>query len=130
MKLFTPTLVMMAVSVVMLSACGEKASAPATEAAKPAEQTVQATTPNAPPQASEQVAATNDVHPGKAIHDANCISCHDSGVYTRADRKMTDLTILAGQVRRCDANLGTKLFDEDLDSVTAFLNETYYKFPK
>lgn len=129
MKLFTPTLVMMAVSVVMLSACGEKASAPASEAAKPAEQAAQATTPNAPPLASEQ-AVTNDVHPGKAIHDANCISCHDSGVYTRADRKMTDLTMLAGQVRRCDANLGTKLFDEDLDKVTAFLNETYYKFPK
>ena len=111
-----------------LSACGEKAST-TTEAAKPAEQTAQAVAPNSPPQATEQV-ATNDVHPGKAIHDANCISCHDSGVYTRADRKMTDLTMLAGQVRRCDANLGTKLFDEDLDSVTAFLNETYYKFPK
>lgn len=129
MKLFTPTLVMMAVSVVMLSACGEKASAPATEAAKPAEQTAQAIAPSSPPQATEQMAA-NGGHPGQTIHDANCISCHDSGVYTRADRKMTDLTMLAGQVRRCDANLGTKLFDEDLDKVTAFLNETYYKFPK
>ncbi|MDQ5768776.1 hypothetical protein [Thiothrix subterranea] len=108
-----------------LSACGEKASAPATEAAKPAEQTTQASASTAP---APVVAAGG--HPGQAIHDANCISCHDSGVYTRADRKMTDLTMLAGQVRRCDANLGTKLFDEDLDNVTAFLNETYYKFPK
>ncbi|SEA85350.1 MAG: hypothetical protein QJT81_05555 [Candidatus Thiothrix putei] len=111
-----------------LAGCGEKqadtAAAPAT--AKTADT---ATTPNAPPQATEQVAA-NSGHPGQAIHDANCISCHDSGVYTRADRKMTSLDMLAGQVRRCDANLGTKLFDEDLDNVTAFLNETYYKFPK
>lgn len=126
MKLFTPTLVMMAASVVLLSACGEKASAPASETAKPAEQVAQAIAPNSPPQATDAA----DEHPGKAIHDANCISCHDSGVYTRADRKMTDLTMLAGQVRRCDANLGTQLFDEDLDKVTAYLNETYYKFSK
>jgi mono/diheme cytochrome c family protein len=110
-----------------LSACGEKTTE--TSAAKPAEQTAPAATPNAPPQATEQLAA-NGGHPGQAIHDANCISCHDSGVYTRADRKMTNLEMLTGQVRRCDANLGTKLFDEDLDKVTAFLNETYYKFPK
>ncbi|UOG93700.1 MAG: hypothetical protein L3K52_08225 [Candidatus Thiothrix sulfatifontis] len=112
-----------------LSACGEKASAPATEAAKPAAQTTQASASTAPAPATAPVVAAGG-HPGQAIHDANCIGCHDSGVYTRADRKMTDLTMLAGQVRRCDANLGTKLFDEDLDNVTAFLNETYYKFPK
>jgi len=101
-----------------LSACGEKTAE--TSAAKPAEQAASAP--------ATVIAAGG--HPGQAIHDANCISCHDSGVYTRADRKMTNLEMLTGQVRRCDANLGTKLFDEDLDSVTAFLNETYYKFPK
>lgn len=104
----------------LLSACGEKA---ANTAASPEQKVA----PNAPAQATEQVAS--GAQTGKALHDANCISCHDAGVYTRADRKVTSLEALAGQVRRCDANLGTKLFDEDLDKITAYLNETYYKFP-
>lgn len=68
------------------------------------------------------------LHPGKALHDANCISCHDSRVYTRDDRKVSDFPKLQAQVRRCDANLGTQLFDEELAQVTDFLNSTYYHF--
>jgi hypothetical protein len=43
---------------------------------------------------------------------------------------MTDFTMLSAQVRRCDANLGSKLFDEDMNKIADYLNETYYKFPK
>lgn len=114
-----------------LSACGEKKdeTAAAPEAAMPAEQA--ATPGNAAPAATEtaQAPAAGE-HPGKAIHDANCISCHDSGVYSRADHKMQDFAMLSAQVRRCDANLGSKLFDEDMDKVADYLNETYYHFPK
>ncbi|MEB4590961.1 hypothetical protein VSS37_08235 [Candidatus Thiothrix sp. Deng01] len=85
----------------------------------------QKTAPNAPPQAT-----ANSELSGQAIHDANCISCHDSGVYTRADHKMQDYAMLSAQVRRCDANLGARLFDEDLDKVTDYLNDTYYHFAK
>lgn len=107
----------------LLSACGEKA---ASTAASPEQKA--APTAAAPAPAAQQAAASGE-QTGKALHDANCISCHDSGVYTRADRKITSLEALAGQVRRCDANLGTQLFDEDMDKITAYLNETYYKFP-
>lgn len=128
MKAFAPLALATALAALTLVGCGEKqaGSATAPQAAKPMDQAIP---PSAPPQATEQAAASGE-HPGKAIHDANCISCHDSGVYTRADHKMTDFTMLSAQVRRCDANLGTKLFDEDMDKVAAFLNETYYKFPK
>lgn len=113
-----------------LVACGEKKEETSNpETAKPAEQA--ATPANSTPEAAStaQASAAGD-HPGKAIHDANCISCHDAGVYTRADRKMQDFSMLSAQVRRCDANLGSKLFDEDMDKVTDFLNEAYYHFPK
>lgn len=113
--------------ILTLTACGEKKTDTA-EADKSAEQT--ATPANAAPAATETAQAPTGGHPGKAIHDANCISCHDSGVYTRADHKMKDYTMLAAQVRRCDANLGSKLFDEDMDSITEYLNDTYYHFPK
>ena len=128
MKLLTPLMLALSLAAFTLAGCGEKKpeAVAADAAAKPMEQAV---APSSPPKATE-TASAEGVHPGKAIHDANCISCHDTGVYTRADHKMTDLTMLAAQVRRCDANLGTKLFDEDIDKVTAYLNDTYYKFPK
>jgi mono/diheme cytochrome c family protein len=69
-----------------------------------------------------------DAHPGKALHDANCISCHDSAVYSREDRKIGDFPKLLAQVRRCDANLGSRLFDEDIEQVADYLNQAYYKF--
>ena len=74
--------------------------------------------------------ADANAHPGKAIHDANCISCHDTGKYTRADRLISDFNQLSARVRVCDANLGAKLSDKDLSSVTDYLNESFYKFPK
>ena len=98
-----------------LTACGEKQT---NTAAIPA---------NAPPTATTQAASTLS---GKELHDANCISCHDTSKYTSPERKMQDFAMLAGQVRRCDANLGAKLFDEDIDKIIAYLNDSFYKFPK
>jgi hypothetical protein len=57
-----------------------------------------------------------------------CTQCHDSGIYTREDRRVTSLQGLHSQVRMCDANLGTGLFDEDIEAVVGYLNENYYKF--
>lgn len=108
-----------------LTACGEKQTGTAApNTAQPAAQTAGA----AP--AGDTTKAAADGHPGKAVHDANCISCHDSGVYTRADHKMQDFTMLSGQVRRCDANLGNRLSDDEITNVIDYLNSTYYKFPK
>jgi mono/diheme cytochrome c family protein len=113
-----------------LGACGEKK--PETAAMQGATKSEQAATaPNASPAATETAQAPAEgMHTGKEIHDANCVSCHDSGVYTRADHKMQDFTQLDAQVRRCDANLGKPLSDADIDKVIAYLNDTYYKFDK
>ena len=72
----------------------------------------------------------NEIHPGKALHDTNCISCHDSGVYSRDDRKISDFPKLLAQVKRCDANLGSQFFDEEIEQVTDYLNQAYYKYEK
>ncbi|MFI0398990.1 MAG: hypothetical protein ACH34X_07920 [Thiolinea sp.] len=106
----------------LLSACGDKASTeqPASNSAKPP----------AEAQTVRTGATGLDVHPGKVLHDANCISCHDAKVYTRVEHKVLDLTQLAAQVKRCDANLGSRLFDEDLAQITDYLNQAYYKYPK
>lgn len=80
--------------------------------------------------AATQVASNTDVHPGKALHDSNCISCHDATAYTREDRKIADFPQLLAQVKRCDANLGSRLFDEEIKQVVGYLNQAYYKYPQ
>lgn len=110
-----------AVSALLLSGCGDKSSTETTEAKEAAK-----------PAATQITSSATglDAHPGKALHDANCISCHDAKVYTRVEHKVLDYTQLAAQVRRCDANLGSRLFDEDLAQITDYLNQAYYKYPK
>jgi hypothetical protein len=65
---------------------------------------------------------------GKALVAANCTKCHDQRVYTRPDRRVTTLDGLNSQVRRCELSLGLKWFDDDIDDVVAYLNQTYYHF--
>jgi hypothetical protein len=49
-------------------------------------------------------------------------------MYTRPNRRVASAEALGAQVRRCDANLGLKLFDEDADDIAHYLNKAYYKF--
>lgn len=63
-----------------------------------------------------------------SFHQSNCMSCHGTEVYTRDDRRINSLSALEAQVARCDANLSTKLFPQELDSVVEYLNTSYYNF--
>lgn len=79
--------------------------------------------------------AKGDPRIGKALHDKACISCHasmfggdGSGIYTRADRKITNAKQLAARIAACNANTGTGWFPEDELNVAAYLNQQYYKF--
>jgi len=86
---------------------------------------------------SLSVHATEE-HPGKEIHDEGCLSCHkgtkgrdhDAAFYMREDRKTKDYKRLHTMVQMCDSRMGTAMFDEDMQLVTDYLNDTYYKFPK
>lgn len=59
---------------------------------------------------------------------SKCSSCHNEQVYTRPDRRMQNRQQLEAQVRRCDANVGTALFNEDIDTVVDYLDRNYYHF--
>ena len=65
---------------------------------------------------------------GETFYDDNCLRCHGSEVYTRADRRVTSLPGLHKQVRRCEQMLGLTWFDDDIDNVSGYLNKHYYKF--
>lgn len=72
---------------------------------------------------------------GKKLHQQSCTACHGkmtggdgSTLYTRSNRRVNSLDALNAQVRRCESNLELKWFDEDINSVSEYLNAEYYKF--
>ena len=69
-----------------------------------------------------------DVKNGEKLHADNCTRCHDSSVYTRANKRVKTLPKLGTQVRMCKNNLGITWFDDEVEDVTVFLNKKYYHF--
>ena len=66
---------------------------------------------------------------GEKLHNEKCISCHNTEVYIRENRRVKSLQGLSDQVSFCmkgaaKANWSTS----DTNSVVEFLNTRYYKF--
>ena len=72
--------------------------------------------------------ALADAEHGQQLHDEHCMKCHDTGVYTRENRRVTNQDALVKQVKRCELNLGLQWFDSDTDDVAQYLNQSFYKF--
>jgi hypothetical protein len=69
-----------------------------------------------------------DISHGKSLQQKNCMGCHDDGMYTRENRKVTSLDGLQKQVKRCELSLGLKWFDDDVADVVQYLNSSYYQY--
>lgn len=76
------------------------------------------------------VFAEGNADNGKTIFaDSECMKCHQSDdKFTRSDRKVQSYPELDAQVRKCDSQLSTNLFDDEIKDVTAYLNAEYYHF--
>jgi cytochrome c2 len=80
--------------------------------------------------------AEGDVAEGrKLVAENRCETCHHNktlgdakAVYLRKDRKVTSIEKLKAQVALCNSELNLKLFPDDEEHITAFLDATYYKF--
>lgn len=83
-------------------------------------------------QSSEQVVSEqkSGSHPGKMLHDTNCISCHDATKYEVTGRKVSDFPALLAQVKRCNANLNPGLADKEIAQVADYLNQNFYRYEK
>jgi hypothetical protein len=78
--------------------------------------------------ASAAAAAAAAEFDAASYHDAQCMKCHGTEVYTRDPRRVNSFGALESQVAMCDANLGTKLFPDDLALLVEHLNTNFYKF--
>ncbi|BCN93423.1 hypothetical protein THMIRHAM_12080 [Thiomicrorhabdus immobilis] len=68
-------------------------------------------------------------HPGKVLLDAaNCMKCHSSKPYN--PQKTTSYPKLVAAVSFCNENLNTGMFEDEVEQVADYLNQTYYHHPK
>jgi len=74
---------------------------------------------------------------GAALHQKSCASCHNGMfpggkgemIYSAEFRKITQLTQLRQRVETCASRVNAGWFDEEIDGVTQWLNQRFYRFP-
>ncbi|MCG6968167.1 MAG: cytochrome c [Gammaproteobacteria bacterium] len=71
-----------------------------------------------------------DVENGKMLYEKNCLGCHDTRIHTRPNRIIHTYGDLANRVKFCDAQVKAGFSDDQLKSVTDYLNTEFYKFVK
>jgi len=75
---------------------------------------------------------------GAALHAQKCQSCHDSMfpggkgemIYAPDFRKLSSPSELRQRVETCAVRINAGWFDEEIDAVTGWLQERFYRFPK
>jgi mono/diheme cytochrome c family protein len=71
-----------------------------------------------------------DLERGQALHDTFCIMCHSPDLYGRSDRIANTYAEVLQQVTRWQNNARLRWTGYDIDSVTEYLAEKYYKVPR
>ena len=79
--------------------------------------------------AAAYAALPGDAAAGKRLHEANCSGCHDTGVYTRENRRVRSLDALRGQVQACGHMAKQDFSPQQLQDLVKYLNDQYYRFP-
>ncbi|MFW2438217.1 MAG: cytochrome c [Arenicellales bacterium] len=77
-----------------------------------------------------------DTENGKKLHDSSsCLGCHKQmtggkpdTLYTRADRRVTNLGGLIAQVGNCNKMQKVGLDEDGVNDVVKYLNESFYQF--
>lgn len=73
-------------------------------------------------------ALPGDSAAGKRLHDANCMGCHDTGIYTRNDNIIQSLEALKTQLSDCSHALNKQLSATETQNIVKYLNDQFYKF--
>jgi cytochrome c553 len=79
--------------------------------------------------AAAQAELPGDAAEGKSLHDIYCTACHDTGVYTRQDRRIRSLDALRQQLKTCERAAGTNFSAKEKQDVLKYLNDRFYRLP-
>ena len=66
---------------------------------------------------------------GSALYETRCLACHASSVHKPGARKAKSFDGLRAQVLRWSAEAGGNWSADEIDDVTLYLNERFYRFP-
>jgi len=65
---------------------------------------------------------------GKRLHDANCMGCHDTSIYTHKDHLIRSLDALKEQLGDC-SHMAKKEFSAiEAQNIIKYLNDQFYQF--
>jgi mono/diheme cytochrome c family protein len=65
---------------------------------------------------------------GKLLYETRCSACHEGSVHNRSARKAKSFDSLRAQVLRWSKEVGGSWTKDDVDDVTLYLNQRYYRF--
>ncbi len=65
---------------------------------------------------------------GQLLYETHCISCHSTQVHWRDQRLARDWGSLRGEVQRWQAIAALNWSAEDVNDVSRYLNQRYYRF--
>ena len=65
---------------------------------------------------------------GKRRHDANCMGCHDTGIYTLKNRFVKSLDALKEQLASCSHMAKKEFSASETQNLIKYLNDQFYQF--
>jgi hypothetical protein len=65
---------------------------------------------------------------GKRLHDANCMGCHDTAIYSRKDRLVRSLDALETRLGDCSHMAGKEFSAIETQNIIKYLNDEFYQF--
>ena len=65
---------------------------------------------------------------GKLLLDAHCMECHQTGVFTREDRKVQSLDALKEQLVGCTHMARQEFSASEMQDLLKYLNDQFYQF--
>jgi hypothetical protein len=74
-------------------------------------------------------ALPGDSADGERLHDANCMGCHNTSIYTRKDRLIQCMDALKKRLRECSHMANKEFSAIETQNVIKYLNDQFYKFP-
>jgi mono/diheme cytochrome c family protein len=78
--------------------------------------------------AYSEIASSADEARGKLLYETNCSECHTKSVSERPNRKAKSISDIRHSVVQWEKYKGYKWSGEEIDDVTQYLNNRFYKY--